>query len=144
MERVASTLGVTTFNINFRVGDQLAVKFDEMLRKGAEGLIVVAGARTYQNRQEIADLALSSRLPSCHGLTETVTAGGLVGLGPDRFELAAQAAIYIDKIIHGAKPENLPVQQPVRYLLHINLKTAKALGLTIPGTLLARADEVIE
>jgi len=144
VERVALLLGVTTISINFRAGDKLAVKFDEMLRKGAEGLIVVAGARTYQNRQEIADLALSSHLPSCHALTETVTAGGLVGLGPDPLDLAAQGATLVDKIIHGAKPAELPVQQPDRYLLHINLRTARALGLTVPDSLLARADEVIE
>ena len=131
VERVALPLGVTTISIDFRAGDKLAVKFDEMLRKGAEGLIVVAGARTFQNRQEIADLALSSRLPSCHDLTETVTAGGLVGLGPDPLELAAQGATLVDKIIHGAKPAELPVQQPDRYLIHINLRTAR--GARVDG-----------
>jgi putative ABC transport system substrate-binding protein len=82
VERVAPSLGVTTSDINFRDGDKLAVKFDEMLGRRAEGLIVVAGARTYQNRQKIVDLALSNHLPSCHGFIETVTAGGLVGLVP--------------------------------------------------------------
>jgi ABC-type uncharacterized transport system substrate-binding protein len=144
VERVAPSLGVTTININFRDGDKLAVKFDEMLGRRAEGLIVVAGARTYQNGQEIADLALSNHLPSCHGFIETVTAGGLVGLGPDPFELVRQGATFVDKIIHGAKPADLPVQQPIRYLLHINLRTARALGLTVPESLIARADEVIE
>jgi putative tryptophan/tyrosine transport system substrate-binding protein len=144
VERVAPSLGITTININFRAGDKLAAKFDEMLERRAEGVIVVAGARTYQSRQEIADLALSSHLPSCHGFIETVTVGGLVGLGPDPFELVRQGAYFVDKIIHGAKPAELPVQQPVRYLLRINLRTARTLGLTVPDSLLALADEVIE
>ena len=94
--------------------------------------------------KEIAELALAHRLPSCHAFFETVRAGGLVSLGPDIPAMAQQAAVYIDKIIHGAKPADLPVQQPANYQLTINLKTAKALGLTVPQSLLSRADEVIE
>jgi ABC transporter substrate binding protein len=88
------------------------------------------------------NLALTYGLPSCYAFRETVQAGGLVSLGPDRVWMAKQAADY--KIIRGAKPEKLPIQQPDRYELHVNLTTAKLLGLEIPDTLLARADEVIE
>jgi putative ABC transport system substrate-binding protein len=144
LEKVAPTLGITIVAMDFRPGDQLADKFDELRKKGAEGLVVVAGARTYANRQAIADLALSSRLPSCHGLIETVAAGGLVGLGPDFYELAGQGAAYIDKIIRGERPADLPVQQPTQYLLFVNLRTARALDLTVPEALLARANQVFE
>jgi hypothetical protein len=84
------------------------------------------------------------RLPSCHAFYETVRAGGLGSFGPDIPAMAQQGAVYIDKIIQGAKPADLPVQQPAKYQLVINLKTAKALGLTVPLTLQASADEVIE
>jgi len=127
-----------------RPGDDLAAKFDQIEQSHAEGLIVIAGALTYVNSKQIAELALSHRLPSCHAFYETVRAGGSVSLGPDIPAMAQQGAVYIDKIIHGAKPADLPVQQPAKYQLVINLKTAKALGLTVPLTLQASADEVIE
>ena len=98
----------------------------------------------YPNGKRIADLALAHRLPSCHGFKETVLAGGLISLGPDLVAIGRQAATYVDKILRGAKPADLPVQQPDRYEVHLNLKTAKALGLTVPPAPLARADEVIE
>jgi putative tryptophan/tyrosine transport system substrate-binding protein len=110
----------------------------------AEALIVIAGALTYVKGKEIAELALAHRLQSCHAFYETVRAGGLVSLGPDIPAMAHQGAVYIDKIIHGAKPGELPVQQPTYYVLHINLKTAKRLGVEVSPSLLARADEVIE
>ena len=105
---------------------------------------MIAGALTYAVGVQIADLALTHRLPSCHGFKETVAAGGLVNLGPDLVEMAKQGAEYADRIIRGASPADLPVQQPSRYEMHVNLKTAKALGLTIPASILASADEVIE
>jgi putative ABC transport system substrate-binding protein len=110
----------------------------------AEALIVVAGGLTYDNSKEIAELALRYRLPSCHAFKETVADGGLISLGPDVIMMAAQAASYIDKIVHGASPAELPVEEPTRYEVYVNLKTAKSLGLTVPETLLAIADEVIE
>jgi putative ABC transport system substrate-binding protein len=118
--------------------------FDEMKRSRSEALIVIAGVLTYANGKQIADLALTHHLPSCHAFKETVVVGGLASLGPDLVESSRQAANYIDKIVRGAKPGDLPVQQPARYELTINLKTAKALDLTITPALLARADEVIE
>ena len=92
----------------------------------------------------IADLALEARLPSCHAFRETVMAGGLVSLGPDLAAMAGPAAAQIDKIIKGTKPADIPVEQPTRYELYINLKTARLLALTIPPLILTRADEVIE
>ena len=102
------------------------------------------GALTYVNGRTIADLAIAYRLPACHGFKETVALGGLASLGPDLVAMTGQGAVYIDKIIHGANPAELPVQQPTRYELHVNLKTAGTLGVTIPDRLLTRADEVIE
>jgi putative ABC transport system substrate-binding protein len=113
-------------------------------RDRLEAVIVVAGAFTYANSKAIADLALANGLPSCHGFKETVAAGGLISLGPDLMALARQGASLIDKIIQGARPADLPVEQPTRYVTSINLKTAKSLGLTLSPALLASADEVIE
>jgi putative ABC transport system substrate-binding protein len=144
LTKAAQALGLTIMPVNFDAGDDLGAKFDEMKEIRADGLIVVAGALAYARRQQIADLALSRRLPSCHGFYESVAAGGLASLGPDMVAMAGQAAAYIDKIVHGANPSELPVQQPSRYLLHLNLRTAKVLGLNIPSTVLASADEVIE
>jgi putative ABC transport system substrate-binding protein len=144
LDKAAPELGITVMKFGLRSGDDLAAIFGQIEQSRAEGLIVIAGALTYANSKQIAELALAHRLPSCHAFYETVRAGGLVSLGPDIPAMAEQGAVYIDKIIHGAKPADLPVQQPAKYQLVINLKTAKALGLTVPVTLQASADEVID
>ena len=105
---------------------------------------MVSGALTYTLGRQISDFALTYRFPSAHGFRESVASGGLISLGLDLVIMAAQAATYVDKIIRGAKVGDLPVEQPARYELHLNLKTAKALGLVIPPSVLARADQVIE
>ena len=102
------------------------------------------GVLTFANSKAIAELALKGGLPSCHGFKESVAAGGLISLGPDLLAVSSQGAGLVDEIIRGARPADLPVEQPTQYVVTINLKTAKTLGLTIPPTLLARADEVIE
>ena len=94
--------------------------------------------------RRLSDLAIKHRLPTVFSLKEFVIVGGLMSYGPDRTELFRRTATYVDKILRGAKPADLPVEQPTKFELVINLKTAKALGLTIPPSLLQRADQVIE
>jgi putative tryptophan/tyrosine transport system substrate-binding protein len=115
-----------------------------MNKKHVQATVVIAGAFMFVNRDLVAQQALAHRLPSIHGLREGVAAGGLVSLGPDLVAMAGQAAAYTDKILRGTKPADLPVEQPARYETHINIKTARALGLTIPPSVLAEADQIIE
>jgi putative tryptophan/tyrosine transport system substrate-binding protein len=144
LEGAAPNLGIQLSPIPISSSSDIAAAFDEMRQSQSEALIVIAGLLTYRNGQQIADLALAHHLPSCHAFRETVAMGGLVSLGPDITALWGQAAGFIDQIIRGSQPRELPVQQPTRYELAINLKTAKALGLTLPPSLLAGADVVIE
>jgi len=144
LDKAAPELGVALTRFNLRSGGELTTKFAEIEQSHAEGLIVIAGVLTYVNSKQIAELALARHLPSCHAFFETVRDGGLVSFGPDIPAMAQQGAVYVDKIIHGAKPADLPVQQPAKYQLVINLKTAGALGLTVPLAMQMAADEVIE
>jgi ABC-type uncharacterized transport system substrate-binding protein len=144
LEKAASAMNVELTPVYVEFANDLPAAFDQMQRNRVSGLIVVAGLLTSINSKMVAELSLAHRLPSCHGFRETVVAGGLISLGPDLFAIVRQGAIYLDKIIRGAKPAELPVEQPDRYEIYINLKTAGTLGLEIPAPLLARADEVIE
>jgi putative ABC transport system substrate-binding protein len=99
--------------------------------------------RTIEHRKQIAEFAIKHRLPSMFGWSEYVEAGGLISYGPNRAESLRRVAVYVDKILKGAKPADLPVEQPTKFELVINLKTAKQIGLTIPPNVLARADRVI-
>ena len=96
------------------------------------------------NSRRVAELATTNRLPTIYGLRQLVEEGGLMAYGPSVAELVRQAVSYVDKILKGAKPADLPIEQPTKFELVINLKTAKALGLTIPQSVLGRADHVIE
>jgi ABC-type uncharacterized transport system substrate-binding protein len=144
LERSAPQLGLTLSAFDVRSVDDLDSAFIDMQRSGMEAVIVVAGALTYANARRISEMALQAHLPSCHSFREAVIAGGLVSFGPDLVEMVRLAAVYIDKIVHGQKPADLPVVEPTRFDLYLNLETAAALGLTIPPSLLATADEVIE
>jgi putative tryptophan/tyrosine transport system substrate-binding protein len=117
----------------------LAAKWD-----GAEAVDVLASAFFNANRKQIVDLAARSRLPAIYESREYAEAGGLLTYGQDLTDLFRRAATYVDKILKGAKPADLPVEQPTKFELVINLKTARALGLTIPQTVLQRADQVIQ
>jgi putative tryptophan/tyrosine transport system substrate-binding protein len=124
--------------------DQFDGAFASMVAARAQALIVVVDPLTVRYRDRIVELATSNRLPAMYGFREFVDAGGLIAYGVNVPYLCRRAAVYVDKIIKGAKPAELPVEQPTKFELVINLKTAKSLGLEIPPTLLARADEVIE
>jgi putative tryptophan/tyrosine transport system substrate-binding protein len=127
-----------------RSPDDFDSAFETARRQRPDALISVEDPLTFSHRKRIADFAVADRLPSLHGLREDVAAGGLISYGASLPDLYRRAAGYVDKILRGAKPADLPVQAPTKYELAINLKTAKALGLEIPATVLARADEVIE
>jgi len=118
--------------------------FGDMTRAGVGAVIVVVTAMFVQQRRRLAELAAKRRLPAVYGSSESVRVGGLMSYGPDLADSFRRAAIYVDKILKGAKPRDLPIEQPTKFDLVINLKTAKALGLTIPPSLLQRADQVID
>jgi putative ABC transport system substrate-binding protein len=118
--------------------------FSDMTRARAGALTVLGSAMLFAERRRLVDLAAKHRLPAVYTTREFVDAGGLMAYGPNVADLFRRAATYVDKILKGAKPGDLPVEQPTKFELVINLKTAKALGLTIPQSLLQRADEVIQ
>jgi putative ABC transport system substrate-binding protein len=139
----ALTLGITLIHVEHSpadYGDALAL----IIRDQPHALFVARNGLGYANSQLLADFGLQQRLPGAYAFRENVEAGGLLSYGADLSDLYRRAAGYVDKILKGAKPADLPMQQPTRFELIINLKTAKVLGLTMPPTLLARADEVIE
>jgi len=118
--------------------------FSAIVQGRADGVLVLATPLFISGAQPLADLALMHKLPSVFTPRENVEAGGLMSYSPNRVDYYRRGAIYVDKILKGANPADLPVQQPTRFQLVLNLKTAKALGLTIPESFLSRVDEVIE
>ena len=122
---------------------QYPAAFDEMSRQKDQAVIILSGPEFAQNLGPLASLALTHRLPSLWQYREFAVAGGLLAYGPDIQDLSAAAAVFVDKILKGAKPADLPVQQPTKFVLAINLKTAGVLGLAIPRDLMVRADDVI-
>jgi putative ABC transport system substrate-binding protein len=142
-QAAARTLGLDVVALEIRRGEDIAPAFDT-LKGRAEALYVVPEALASNNRVRINTFALAARLPTMYGLRESVDAGGLMSYGTNFPDLFRRAADYVNKILRGAKPAELPVEQPTKFDLLVNLSTAKALGLTIPKSLLARADEVIE
>ena len=138
----ALSLSVSVHDV--RDASALAAAFAVMTEERADGLIVLPDPMFLTQRAQIAELAARARLPAIYGIPEHARAGGLMSYAADRTTLFRQAATYVDKILKGAKPADLPVEQPTKFQFVINMKTAKALGLTIPQSVLLRADEVIQ
>jgi putative ABC transport system substrate-binding protein len=142
-QQAAGTLGVEVATFNIRRGEDIAPAFDA-LKGRAEALYIPPVPVAFVNRIRINTLALAARLPTVHGVREYVEAGGLMSYGPNWPHMWARAADLVDKILRGTKPADIPVEQPTKFDLVINLTTAKALGFTVPDRLLALADEVLE
>ncbi len=140
----ARVLGVQLQVLEARGPDQFEPAFAAMVRGQADALFTLTDSMFWLHRRRLAELEAKHRLPTMHDLREYVGAGSLMSYGPDLADLFRRAAVYVDKILKGAKPADLPVEQPTKFDFVINLKTAKALGLTIPPSLLQRADEVIQ
>ena len=143
-EVAAKALGMRLQVVAARGPDNFDSAFSEMTKARASALIMGVGNMFFSERRRLVDLAAKNRLPAVYGLREVVDVGGLMSYGPNQADLFRRAATYVDKILKGAKPGDLPVEQPTKFELVINLKTAKSLGLTIPQTVLLRADSVIE
>jgi putative ABC transport system substrate-binding protein len=143
-EIAARSLSVQLQPVEARSPDEFDRAFARILRGRAEALLVTADAIFAAQGTRLANLAARNRLPAMYGLKRHVEAGGLIAYAANEPDLFRRAATYVDKILKGAKPADLPMEQPTRFELVINLKTAKALGLTIPPSLLVRADQVIE
>ncbi len=142
-EAAAKTLGVDVIRLAIHRAEDVESAFDGINRR-ADAMYVCTDPLANTNRVRINRLALAARLPTLHSERQYVEAGGLMSYGPDVPDLFRRAAEYVDKILRGARPGDLPVEQPTKFELIVNVKTAKALGLTIPQSLLLRADQVIE
>src|SRR5436190_7291344 len=140
----ARSLGIEVHTFTVRRGGDLAAAFLGMKKNHDQGVVVMSPAFMFVHRRVVLDLAAAHRIAAIYELRVFVEPGGLMSYGVNTSEMQRRAAVYVDKILKGAKPADLPVEQPTKFELIINLKTAKALGLTIPPSLLGRADEVIQ
>jgi len=140
----AERLRLTFLTIEVQAAHELDGTFEQAVRSRADAIAVLGDPLTFVHRVRIADLAAKHRLPAVYLFRESVEAGGLMAYGPSFHDLGRRAATYVDKILKGTRAADLPVEQPTKFELVINLKTAKALGLTIPPALLLRADQVLE
>ena len=144
LDQAARELGLTLVPSDIKSAGELETAFADMKKSGAQALFVTRTALFANAGKQIADLAIATRLPSSCAFRRMVIAGGLVSLDADRLAMTRPAAAQIDKIIKGMSPADIPVEQPTKFDLYINLKTARLLNLTIPPTLLELADELIE
>lgn len=144
VEKAASSLGIQSRLFDIRKREDIGRAFDAARDERADALLVGADTLTQLNRTFVIELAASHRLPAIYVWREFVDAGGLIYYGPSYPDLYRRAATYVDKILKGTKPDELPIQQPIKFEMVINLKAAKALGLVVPPSLLDRADEIIE
>jgi len=138
------TLGIEVLSLEVRQPEDLDRAFEATRQQRPDALVSVEDPFTNTYRKRIAEFAVANHLPSLYGIREDAAAGGLISYGANLADLWRRAAGYVDKILKGATPADLPVQQPTQFELVINLKTARALGLELPPSVLARADEVIE
>jgi putative tryptophan/tyrosine transport system substrate-binding protein len=140
----ARTIGARVQPLGVREPDDFDEAFASMVRDPPDALLMVSDDLTFLNRRRVYEFAAEHRLPTTYELANYVRDGGLSSLGPDVDEIYDRAANLIDRILKGAKPADLPFEQPTRFHVSINLKTAKALGITVPASVIVRADEVIE
>lgn len=144
VKAAADAMGVQLSLVEAREPNQFDAVVNVMAKQGAEALLVIADAQFQIHRARLAELATKNRLPTMHGFREYVEAGGLMSYGPSIAASVRHGASFVDRILRGAKPAELPVEQPTKFDLVINLKTARTLGLTIPQPLLLWADEIIQ
>jgi putative ABC transport system substrate-binding protein len=144
MQAAIRVVGMKILSLGVRTAEQIEDAFATMVRERPGALFVLADRLFLHHRTRIMDFAAQHRLPGVHAYRELVEAGGLMSFGPSYAGMHRRAAYFVDRILRGAKPADLPVERPSKFDLVINLKTAKALGLTIPPSLLQRADHVIE
>jgi putative ABC transport system substrate-binding protein len=143
IDLAARTVGVQLQFVEARGAEEIDRAFAAISKAGTKAVIVLGDPIFISHRKRIADLAMKRRLPAVSGTKEHAEAGGLMAYGPSFPDMYRRTAYYVDKILKGAKPADLPVEQPTKFELVINLKTAKQIGLTIPPNVLARADKVI-
>jgi putative ABC transport system substrate-binding protein len=144
VEAGARARGVTVLTQEAHTSDDLASAYDNFVKQQAQAVLIPANGLFVTNTSRIVQLALAARIPTIFSDPRHVEAGGLASYGVDLRDNFRRAAVYVDKILKGAKPGDLPIEFPTKLVLAINLKTARALGLTIPATMIGRADEVIE
>jgi putative ABC transport system substrate-binding protein len=144
IQMAAHRLGVTILPVDAHTPDEIERGFATMKREHVEGVIVPLNAFFFGQRSQIAQLAMKNRLPLINQSREETLAGGLLSYGPNVPEIYRRGAVYVDKILKGTKPSELPIEQPATFKLAVNLTTAKALGITIPQLVLLQADEVIQ
>jgi putative ABC transport system substrate-binding protein len=143
MEMAAQSLGLKIQRLEIRDPNDLEGAFQAATKGRAGAVMMLSSPVIFTHRRRVVDLAVKSRLPTIHSQIEFADAGGVMVYGPNDADMYRRAATYVDKILRGAKPSELPVEQPVKFDFIINLKTAKQIGLTIPPNVLARADKVI-
>jgi putative ABC transport system substrate-binding protein len=143
-QAAAKTTGLSLISVEARTAEEIETGFGAILHERPDAMITLTEGLTLANREQIGHFALSNHMPMFAELREFAVVGGLASYGVSRADLWRRAASYVDKIMHGAKPADLPVEQPVKFEMVINLKTARTVGLAVPPTVLARADEVIE
>jgi putative ABC transport system substrate-binding protein len=144
VEEAGRTLRLQLQVLGVRTGAELEGAFSSMAREHAQAVLVLSSAFVLAERQRLTELAMRHRLPTMFGQREPVEAGGLMSYGPDFADLYRRGAIFVDKILRGARPADLPIEQPTKFILIFNRKTAKALGLTMPPALLLQADRIID